>query len=128
MPVCRHIQSHGLWIQVFVLIFVLLYRQQIKKFKDALAKHSTDRCSLGPAKGLEENELLALAANKDLGFSYVPGTAPLESDVLPIHAHSESPSETAAPSKSNNIPLPLPLPLVRNYQDSGKKNLVNVER
>ena len=43
---------------------------QIKKFKDALAKHSTERCSLGLAKGLEESELLALAANKDLSFNY----------------------------------------------------------
>ncbi|KAM0821366.1 hypothetical protein ACQ4PT_072279 [Festuca glaucescens] len=42
----------------------------IKKFKDALAKHSPDRCSLGPARGLEESELLALAANKDLQFTY----------------------------------------------------------
>ncbi|KAK9170637.1 hypothetical protein Syun_002777 [Stephania yunnanensis] len=44
----------------------------IKKFKDALAKHSTERCSLGPTRGLEESELLALAANKDLSFSYAP--------------------------------------------------------
>ncbi|MBA0770644.1 hypothetical protein Gotri_019250 [Gossypium trilobum] len=44
----------------------------IKKFKDALAKHSPDRCSLGPTKGLEEKELLALAANKDLSFNYTP--------------------------------------------------------
>ncbi|KAJ4960193.1 hypothetical protein NE237_020103 [Protea cynaroides] len=35
----------------------------IKKFKDALAKHGTDRCSLGPAKGLDESELLKLASN-----------------------------------------------------------------
>ncbi|KAL3528401.1 hypothetical protein ACH5RR_007723 [Cinchona calisaya] len=35
----------------------------IKKFKDALAKYGSDeRCSLGPAKGLEESELLALAS------------------------------------------------------------------
>ncbi|KAK9277900.1 hypothetical protein L1049_027457 [Liquidambar formosana] len=34
----------------------------IKKFKDALAKHGTDRCSLGPAKGLEESELSKLAS------------------------------------------------------------------
>ncbi|EXB54327.1 Thioredoxin-like 1-2 [Morus notabilis] len=33
----------------------------IKKFKDALAKHG-DRCSLGPAKGLDEDELLKLAS------------------------------------------------------------------
>ncbi|KAK8520133.1 hypothetical protein V6N13_031402 [Hibiscus sabdariffa] len=44
----------------------------IKKFKDALAKHTTDRCSLRPAKGLDEKELLALASNKDLSFTYKP--------------------------------------------------------
>ncbi|RZR83338.1 hypothetical protein BHM03_00009927 [Ensete ventricosum] len=55
----------------------------IKKFKDALAKHSTDRCSLGPAKGLEESELLALAANKDLSFNYAkkPSLFPSSDDV-----------------------------------------------
>ncbi|KAK8477331.1 hypothetical protein V6N11_012836 [Hibiscus sabdariffa] len=44
----------------------------IKKFKDALAKHTTDRCSLGPARGLDEKELLSLASNKDLSFTYKP--------------------------------------------------------
>jgi thiol-disulfide isomerase/thioredoxin len=44
----------------------------IKKFKDALAKHTPERCSLGPTKGLEEKELLALAANKELSFTYTP--------------------------------------------------------
>lgn len=40
---------------------------QIKKFKDALAKHGADRCGLGPpAKGLEEAELLKLAAVGEL--------------------------------------------------------------
>ncbi|THU66049.1 hypothetical protein C4D60_Mb05t10110 [Musa balbisiana] len=47
---------------------------KIQKFKDALAKHGTDRCSLGPAKGLEESELLALAANEDLSFNYTSKT------------------------------------------------------
>ncbi|URE36185.1 Thioredoxin [Musa troglodytarum] len=58
----------------------------IKKFKDALAKHSTDRCSLGPAKGLEESELLALAANKDLSFNYAmkPSLFPSPDDVAEI--------------------------------------------
>ncbi|KAK8933288.1 hypothetical protein KSP39_PZI015562 [Platanthera zijinensis] len=37
-----------------------------KKFKNALAKHSIGRCCLGPAKGLEEPDLLALAAKKFL--------------------------------------------------------------
>ncbi|KAL5544505.1 hypothetical protein UlMin_008289 [Ulmus minor] len=44
----------------------------IKKFKDALAKHGTDRCGLGPARGLEESELLKLASigeiSRDLPF------------------------------------------------------------
>nr|GFC76658.1 thioredoxin-like 1-1, chloroplastic [Tanacetum cinerariifolium] len=44
----------------------------IKKFKDALAKHTPDRCSLGPPKGLEEKELLALSSNRDLSFTYTP--------------------------------------------------------
>lgn len=34
----------------------------IKKFKDALAKHGTEQCSNGPAKGLNESELLSLAS------------------------------------------------------------------
>ncbi|MCL7038273.1 hypothetical protein MKW94_015828, partial [Papaver nudicaule] len=41
----------------------------MKKFKDALAKHGTERCSLGPAKGLEEKELLKLAEIKEIDFS-----------------------------------------------------------
>ncbi|RZC58589.1 hypothetical protein C5167_005887 [Papaver somniferum] len=44
----------------------------IKKFKDALEKHGTDRCSLGPAKGLEEAELLRLASNKEISFNSSP--------------------------------------------------------
>ncbi|XP_039045474.1 thioredoxin-like 1-1, chloroplastic [Hibiscus syriacus] len=44
----------------------------IKKFEDALAKHIPDRCSLSQTKGLDEKELLALAANKDLSFNYSP--------------------------------------------------------
>jgi len=55
---------------------------QIKKFKDALAKHKPDRCSIGPTKGLEEAELFALAANKDLQFTYTmePELAPSMED------------------------------------------------
>ncbi|KAL3812297.1 hypothetical protein ACJIZ3_013565 [Penstemon smallii] len=34
----------------------------IKKFKGALVKHGTERCSLGPAKGLDESEILALSS------------------------------------------------------------------
>ncbi|KAI3944854.1 hypothetical protein MKW92_034666 [Papaver armeniacum] len=42
----------------------------IKKFKDALAKHGTERCSLGPAKGLEEKELLKLAEIKEINLDF----------------------------------------------------------
>jgi len=56
---------------------ISLFLLQIKKFKDALAKHNTERCSLGPAKGLEESELLALAANKDLSFTYTRKPVPV---------------------------------------------------
>ncbi|KAM7269867.1 hypothetical protein ACFE04_025364 [Oxalis oulophora] len=38
----------------------------IKKFKDALVKHGTDRCSLDPVKGLEESELTELASHGEL--------------------------------------------------------------
>lgn len=57
---------------------------QIKKFKDALAKHKPDRCSLVPTKGLEESELLALAANKDLQFTYTK-----EPELIPRDASGE---------------------------------------
>ncbi|XP_020258111.1 thioredoxin-like 1-1, chloroplastic isoform X1 [Asparagus officinalis] len=43
---------------------------KIKKFKDALGKHGAEGCSLGPAKGFEESELLSLASNKGSNFSY----------------------------------------------------------
>ncbi|CAB4281025.1 unnamed protein product [Prunus armeniaca] len=39
----------------------------IKKFKDAMAKHGTGRCNLGgPAKGLDESEMLKLASIGEL--------------------------------------------------------------
>lgn len=43
-----------------------------------MAKHGTERCSLGPAKGLEESELMALASNKDLSFRYTKKPMPVE--------------------------------------------------
>ena len=46
-------------------VFVL----QVKKFKDALAKHGSDRCSLGPAKGLDESELMKLASAGELSIN-----------------------------------------------------------
>lgn len=42
---------------------------QIKKFKDALAKHGTDECSILPAKGLDESELERLMMAGELSSS-----------------------------------------------------------
>ncbi|XP_062082332.1 thioredoxin-like 1-2, chloroplastic [Humulus lupulus] len=68
----------------------------IKKFKDALAKHTPDRCSIGPVKWLEEKELLALAANKDLSFNYTPKPVeepvPAEKQLVVAEAESSSTS------------------------------------
>lgn len=44
----------------------------IKKFRDALAKYGTERCSLGPAKGLSEQEMLALASIGHISADLVP--------------------------------------------------------
>ncbi|KAL6541814.1 hypothetical protein OROGR_011300 [Orobanche gracilis] len=46
----------------------------IKKFKDALAKHGTDRCSLSSAKGLDESELLALASIGQISKDLLPNS------------------------------------------------------
>ncbi|XP_042477788.1 thioredoxin-like 1-1, chloroplastic [Macadamia integrifolia] len=73
----------------------------VKKFKDALAKHTTDRCSLGPPKGLEEKELLALASNKDLSFNYTPNPVqPSPTPALEIIA--------ALQPTPSNLEFPLP--------------------
>ncbi|ERM97202.1 hypothetical protein AMTRI_Chr01g126330 [Amborella trichopoda] len=64
----------------------------IKKFKDALAKHTTERCSLGPARGLEDHELEALAANKELSFNYLPAK-PMSlpsADMAPVPVNIDS--------------------------------------
>ncbi|GMI79094.1 atypical CYS HIS rich thioredoxin 4 [Hibiscus trionum] len=68
----------------------------IKKFRDALAKHKPDRSSLGPTKGLDERELLALAANKDLSFNYTPKPvqpAPVSEEKLPTTPFEPKESE-----------------------------------
>ncbi|KAE9599625.1 hypothetical protein Lal_00045788 [Lupinus albus] len=70
----------------------------IKKFKDALAKHTPDRCSLGPTKGLEEKELLALSANKDLSFTYKP--KPFEPALAP-HSAESLPFPALTPDSEN---------------------------
>ncbi|CAL9771593.1 unnamed protein product [Musa acuminata subsp. burmannicoides] len=72
-------------LRIHVLPFFRLYRgaqgrvcsfsctnATVKKLKDAMAKHGTERCSLGPAKGLEEEELLVLASNSGARFNRPP--------------------------------------------------------
>ncbi|EXB36260.1 Thioredoxin-like 1-1 [Morus notabilis] len=89
----------------------------IKKFKDALAKHSPDRCGLALPKGLEEKELIALAANKDLSFTYTP--KPVE----PVPAPALAPAEQvvaaeAEPSSSNKeLVVPRGLSFARDSED-----------
>lgn len=86
--------------------------KQIKKFKDALVKYGADRCGLGPPKGLEEKELLALAANRDLSFNYTPKP---EGPVC-VLLRDETMTVAAAAGKlkpSNSefrLPLPPPIP------------------
>ncbi|KAL2920848.1 Thioredoxin-like 1-1 chloroplastic [Bienertia sinuspersici] len=78
----------------------------IKKFKDALAKYGRERCSLGPTKGLEEKELLALAANKDLSFTYTPKPVEEELEPKPVPQEIAAAEESRAPS--NKKPLSSP--------------------
>ncbi|KAE8699197.1 Thioredoxin-like 1-1 [Hibiscus syriacus] len=108
-------------LNVHVLPFFRFYRRAqgrlcsfsctnatIKKFKDALAKHKPDRCSLAPTKGLDEKELVALAANKDLSFNYTPN---------PVQAAEEK----------EKLPLPLP---VASFEpkESAEETLVGAAR
>ncbi|KAI7731438.1 hypothetical protein M8C21_007808 [Ambrosia artemisiifolia] len=101
----------------------------IKKFKDALAKHKPDRCSLGPPKGLEEKELVALGANPDLSFVYNPKPEHLQTEVTPPPL---PPVPAVAPSNSSSEPsLPLPNPHKSTLElkgDNKDKTLVSSGR
>ncbi|KAK7304636.1 hypothetical protein VNO77_42521 [Canavalia gladiata] len=94
---------HGLHIHV--LPFFRFYRgaegrvcsfsctnATIKKFKNALAKHGNERCSLGPAKGLDESELKILASIGELSINYssllFPNQGKLEDLVMENHDFS----------------------------------------
>ncbi|KAK7377839.1 hypothetical protein VNO80_03272 [Phaseolus coccineus] len=90
----------------------------IKKFRDALAKHSPDRCSLGPTKGLEEKELLALAANKDLSFT-------LPKPLQPEHANEGLATAPAPVPSSESLPLPS---LTLNSEVSQERTLTTAGR
>ncbi|XP_057951164.1 thioredoxin-like 1-2, chloroplastic [Malania oleifera] len=71
-------------LHIHVLPFFRLYRgaegrlcsfsctnATIKKFKDALSKYGADRCSLGPAKGLDESEITKLASVGEISLDYL---------------------------------------------------------
>ncbi|KAH9291306.1 hypothetical protein KI387_043500 [Taxus chinensis] len=86
----------------------------IKKFKDALAKHNTPRCSLGPPLGFEESQLLALSNNKSLSFNmpthvgtdgkeqtkFIVGTDKKQEDLTPVGA-GRNLEDSVPPSKSS---------------------------
>lgn len=95
---------------------------QIKKFKDALAKYKTDHSSLGPPKGLEEKELIALSSNRDLDFKYAPKpvTVPEKEAIIA--------GEEADPHEHSKPPLPLPSALKTVLDKENTKILVPAER
>ncbi|KAK8537595.1 hypothetical protein V6N13_096590 [Hibiscus sabdariffa] len=79
---CEELKNMSHCLNIHVLPFFRFYRgaegrlcsfsctnATIKKFKDALAKHGSNRCSLGPAKGLDESELMKLASAGELSLS-----------------------------------------------------------
>ncbi|KAJ0480565.1 putative monodehydroascorbate reductase (NADH) [Helianthus annuus] len=102
----------------------------IKKFKDALAKHKPDRSSVGPAKGLEEKELVALGANRDLSFAYNPQPEHAQKEVAPPPLPAV-PTVATAGSGSQSLPLPLPIPLKstsESKEDNKDKTLVSSGR
>ncbi|CAN4109307.1 unnamed protein product [Withania somnifera] len=95
----------------------------IKKFKDALTKYGADCCSLGPVKGLEEKELLALAANKDLSFAYTPKTE----EPVPVALQEDlviKTSRTLSSHPNTFTPLPLPLASTSNKAKQDSKSEV----
>ncbi|XP_031738086.1 thioredoxin-like 1-1, chloroplastic isoform X4 [Cucumis sativus] len=101
----------------------------IKKFKDALAKHNTDRCSLGPTQGLEEKDLAALAANKELSFDYTPKPAeevPISIAIpIPIPA-TVGGVRTSESERSRSDVGQLPLPLSSTIlKSSGQVSMEN---
>nr|XP_043608296.1 thioredoxin-like 1-2, chloroplastic [Erigeron canadensis] len=74
-PMCHALHIH-------VLPFFRLYKGHegkvcsfsctiatIKKFKDALSRYKPNGCNLGPAKGLEESELLSLASIGQISYN-----------------------------------------------------------
>ncbi|KAK4492722.1 hypothetical protein RD792_003542 [Penstemon davidsonii] len=80
------VSSH---INLSFLINLLLYFNwnffgyiYIKKFKGALEKYGTERCSLGPAKGLDETEILALSSIGQIKRDLVPSFDKVEEELV----------------------------------------------
>lgn len=94
----------------------------IKKFKDALAKHKTDQSSLGPPKGLEEKELIALSSNRDLDFKYSPKPVTVPEKEAIVAGEEGEPHEHSKP------PLPLPSASKTVLDKENTKILVTAER
>jgi len=86
-------------------------------------KYSPERCTLGPPKGLEEKELLALAANKDLNFTYIPKPVQPEPKPEPEPCYQEAHPEAAVTS-SSDLKLPYPSAPMKSPQDIEEKTLV----
>ncbi|KAF3441229.1 hypothetical protein FNV43_RR15142 [Rhamnella rubrinervis] len=101
----------------------------IKKFRDALAKHTTERCSIGPTKGLEEKELLALSANRDLSFKYSP--KPVESEPAtaePVFVSEPEPDPDPEPEPSHSNKEAISAKTLMFPQNSEEKTLVTSGR
>lgn len=66
----------------------------IKKFKDALSKHKSEgcECDLGPSKGLEESELLALSSIGQITYN-PPGKSTDDDSLLEVEEINPSINE-----------------------------------
>ncbi|WMV52624.1 hypothetical protein MTR67_046009 [Solanum verrucosum] len=112
-------------LNVHVLPFFRFYRGaegRLCSFSCTNATHSFASCQclfllsslecLEPVKGLEEKELLALAANKDLSFAYTPKTEePVPVALQEVMVIKTSRTSSSCPNTFSPLPLPLPLPL-----------------
>ncbi|KAI4378379.1 hypothetical protein MLD38_015867 [Melastoma candidum] len=93
----------------------------IKKFRDALVKHSSERCSLDDTKGLEEKELVALASNKNLSFAYTPKS-------LPALQSGHSGLITGPMPSLSKLDLPLTAATPKSLQDLNPDSLATIGR
>ncbi|KAI4363912.1 hypothetical protein MLD38_020073 [Melastoma candidum] len=93
----------------------------IKKLRDALVKHISERCSLDDTKGLEEKELVALASNKNLSFAYSPKP-------LPALQSGHSGVITEPMTSLSKLDLPPPAATPKSFQDLNPDLLTTIGR